>query len=109
MNKKQLRDDFRKAVFQRDNNKCVMCGRSAGKLDAHHITDRHEMPNGGYVLENGITLCADDSYGGIDNCHWKAERFHATGYSHLGYSPKDLYNKIGSSQELAIQKSKELE
>lgn len=31
--------------------------RAERDLDAHHITDRNEMPNGGYVPENGISLC----------------------------------------------------
>jgi hypothetical protein len=30
---------------------------TTGILEAHHITNRNEMPNGGYVVENGITLC----------------------------------------------------
>ncbi len=97
MNKKQIRNNFRNAVFKRDKNQCVMCGRK-GKLDAHHIQDRNLMPNGGYVLENGITLCSGDDQ---DNCHWKAEQYHATGVSYPGYSPKDLFRKIGSSLEEA--------
>lgn len=100
--KKQVRDDFRDAVYERDGHQCVMCGKRDCKLDAHHIIDRHEMPNGGYVLENGITLCA-----GIDqnNCHWKAEQHHATGLSYPGYSPDDLFAKIGSSLDKAIAAS----
>lgn len=111
--KKQVRNAFRDAVFARDEYKCVKCGyngdqkRSAdwrakyrpNVLDAHHITDRHEMPGGGYVLENGISLC--------DECHMKAEMFHATGQSFPGYSPEDLYRAIGSSKELAVSKSNE--
>ena len=68
------------------------------ELDVHHITDRNEMPNGGYVKENGISLCSE--------CHLKAEEFHQTGISHPGYSPEDLYQKIGSTKELAIQCAK---
>lgn len=100
--KKQIRDDFRNAVFDRDNYKCVMCGKKDCKLDAHHIQDRHLMPNGGYVLENGITLCA-----GVDqnNCHWKAEQYHSTGLPYPGYSPDDLFEKIGSSLQEAMEAS----
>jgi len=61
------RDEFRNSVFNRDNNKCVICFRN-GK-DAHHImerrlfTEEHEF--GGYFLDNGATLC--------ESCHIKAE------------------------------------
>ena len=51
--KQKVREDFRNSVFERDGHKCKICG-SNDKLDAHHITDRNEMPNGGYVKENGI-------------------------------------------------------
>ena len=59
MDKKSIRETFRNAVFERDGYRCVMCGKTSKevKLDAHHIEDRHGMPNGGYVPENGISLC----------------------------------------------------
>ena len=53
--KKLIREQFRDAVFKRDDYKCQHCGEDVGPvlanqyLDAHHITDRNEMPNGGYV------------------------------------------------------------
>lgn len=34
--KKQIRQQFRDAVFKRDGYKCRVCGNS-GQLDAHHI------------------------------------------------------------------------
>jgi hypothetical protein len=70
-------------------------------MDAHHITDRNEMPNGGYVLENGITLCQE-------KCHQKAERFHATCGKEweTGMHPNDLYELIGSSYEMAVSTAK---
>ncbi|WP_020475470.1 HNH endonuclease [Zavarzinella formosa] len=113
--KKQVRSAFRAAVFTRDRFRCVMCGkpgkdRQGGDahrkyhagipvetlvpLDAHHITNRNELPNGGYVAENGISLCDD-------GCHLLAEVFHQTGISHPGFSPDELYSKIGSSVEEA--------
>lgn len=69
------------------------------ELDAHHITDRNKMPGGGYVKENGITLCPE--------CHAKAERFHQTnGEEHeMGFHPNDLYAIIGSSYEKALEAS----
>ena len=106
--KQQIRNAFRDAVFERDGHCCVMCGKSPAydrvKLDAHHIEDRNKMPNGGYVLENGITLCAGEDQ---NNCHWKAEQYHSTGLPYPGYSPDDLFAKIGSSLELAIEASNE--
>jgi hypothetical protein len=70
------------------------------ELDAHHITDRNLLPNGGYVKENGISLCQE--------CHLKAEQFHSTGISYPGYAPEDLYKKINSTIERAIEASQKL-
>jgi 5-methylcytosine-specific restriction endonuclease McrA len=117
--KKQVRAAFRAAVFCRDRYCCVVCGkpgqdRQGGDghkvyhksvpaeklvlLDAHHITDRNEMPNGGYVKENGISLCDD-------GCHLLAEVYHKTGTAHPGFSPEDLYARIGTSFEEAYRAS----
>lgn len=103
--KKEIRNAFRTTVFSRDGYRCVMCGRTDGQLDAHHIIDRHDLPNGGYVKENGITLCAGE---GQDNCHWKAEQWHATGEAFPGYSPEELFAKIGSNLDLAIAASEKI-
>jgi 5-methylcytosine-specific restriction endonuclease McrA len=54
--KKLIRQKFRDMTFARDNYKCKICGCGDKTLDAHHITDRKLMPNGGYVKENGINL-----------------------------------------------------
>ena len=103
--KQIMRNNFRNGVIKRDGNKCKVCGISNVKLDAHHITDRTEMENGGYVIENGITLC--DSENG---CHRKAEVYHTTNGKNWidGYHPMDLYKLINSNLGLARQKSKEL-
>ena len=98
--KKKLRKQFKTSVVNRDNTSCVMCGYKSiaqdySDLDAHHITDRHKFINGGYVLENGISLCS--------NCHIKAEQFHSTGIAYTGYSVEDLYGKIHSSYSKAIE------
>lgn len=108
MKRKQIiRDKFREAVWKRDGYKCKKCGKSQSevKLDAHHITDRTEMPNGGYVAENGITLC--DCEGG---CHAKAEKYHTSGGTtwEEGFHPRDLYNDIGSSHLKAYAASERL-
>jgi hypothetical protein len=105
--KKAIRQAFRDACLARDGRRCVMCGRSGVLLDAHHIEDRHAFPNGGYVPENGITLCSEGDP--EVNCHWKAERFHATGTAYPGYAPEELYARIGSSLERAFAADERLE
>lgn len=52
------RSDFRDAVFARDGGLCVLCGAPA--VDAHHILERRLWPDGGYYLDNGASVCADD-------------------------------------------------
>lgn len=102
--KKLQRELFRIEVFSRDGLKCRICGRPKGviKLDAHHITDRHEMPNGGYVKENGISLC--------EQHHVDAEVFHMFQGKkwHLDMHPNDLYKLINSSYEEAVKASEKL-
>lgn len=95
--KKKIRENFRDVVFKRDGFACRVCREREQPLDAHHITDRNLMPNGGYVLQNGISLCPD--------CHEKAEVFHSTGSAIPGFSPDDLYNHIGSSYDQAVKAS----
>jgi 5-methylcytosine-specific restriction endonuclease McrA len=98
---KELRKKFNLLVFTRDDNKCKVCGRTYN-LDAHHITDRHEMPNGGYTISNGITLC--------DECHKEAETFHKTNkeFWYAGFHPNDLYELIDSSFDKAYNDSLKL-
>ncbi len=104
--KKRIRAAFRAAVFWRDGYRCRCCGfqsspeRAEEELDAHHITDRTEMPHGGYVPENGISLCA--------LCHEKAECHHQGEPVPVGYGPGDLYGLIGSSFALAVCASESL-
>ncbi len=118
--KKQIRAAFRISVFRRDRYCCVMCGKpgqdrqdsEAHKsfhntpeddlaiLDSHHISDRNTLPSGGYVKENGASLC--------EECHELAEYFHQLGEAYPGYAPEDLYAKIGSCYEMALQASLKL-
>jgi hypothetical protein len=51
------RDEFREAVFKRDNYKCVMCLKSA--IDAHHIIERRLFSDGGYYINNGVSVCEE--------------------------------------------------
>ena len=100
--KKMVRQKFRDSVFKRDRNKCVICKKTEN-LDVHHITDRSLMPFGGYVKENGISLCLE---------HFAiAEMYHQSdGETYEeGFHPKQLYNKIGSSYEKALEASSKLE
>lgn len=109
MSKKDVRKKFRDDVYKRDNYTCRHChnkytAETAQEfLDAHHITDRSDMPNGGYVKENGISLCKDD-------CHMKAEKFHISDGKEWepGMHPDDLYKIIGSSYEEAFKTSEKL-
>lgn len=100
--KKQIRAAFRDAVFSRDNNRCRVCGASDVELDAHHIVDRTEMPNGGYVKQNGISLC--------ESCHIKAEVYHSSNHTKCeeGFHPRDLYELINSSHMRAYKASENL-
>lgn len=105
-NKKQVRSNFRNSVFKRDNYSCRICLFKSTKenaeedLDAHHVTDRNLLPKGGYVKENGISLCPA--------CHILAEVFHSTGTAHPGFSPEDLYKVIGSCYDKALAASEKL-
>jgi predicted restriction endonuclease len=57
MEKLMTRDEFRNAVFERDNHRCVICNEQA--VDAHHIMERRLWPDGGYYLNNGASLCEE--------------------------------------------------
>jgi hypothetical protein len=57
------REEFRKQVFERQNNQCLSCTKPA--VDAHHIFERRLWDDGGYYLNNGVALC--------EACHLQAE------------------------------------
>lgn len=58
------RDDFREAVFARDRHLGVVCRSPA--VDAHHLIERRLFADGGYLADNGVSLCA--------GCHLQAEQ-----------------------------------
>lgn len=63
MSKPLSREKFSELVFSRDHHKCVFCGSPA--QDAHHILERRLWDDGGYYLDNGVSVCGD--------CHLKCE------------------------------------
>jgi len=96
LSKRQIRERFRKHVYERDGHKCKICMvpiTECQNLEVHHITDRNEIFGGGYVKENGITLCPKH--------HDKAEDFHRNKPVDEGFYPNDLYALIGSTRAKA--------
>lgn len=49
---------WRKAVFDRDDYTCQLCGVRGGELHADHIKPYATFPSLRYELSNGRTLCA---------------------------------------------------
>lgn len=60
------REEFREAVFARDGRRCVNCGNNNPDMAAHHLIERRLWPDGGYHVDNGVTLCGP--------CHILAEQ-----------------------------------
>lgn len=59
VDKRDFTASDKKAIFERDNNKCLMCGRSkreGATLHADHIVPRDKGGTGD--LSNGQTLCS---------------------------------------------------
>lgn len=120
--KKEIRRKFREGVFKRDKFVCQICGAKYSLeqsdpalqiINAHHITDRNELDNGGYCVENGITVCDEKgNYPGSTSCHMLVESWHISGGDlnmvEPQYRPEALYQKIGSSLELARKRAKAL-
>jgi hypothetical protein len=52
------RDAFREAVFDRDGGQCVVPWCDHYAVDAHHLMERRLWEDGGYHLDNGVSLCA---------------------------------------------------
>lgn len=55
------REEFRKSVFKRDSDSCIICHEPS--IDAHHIIERRlwkdPLEFGGYFLCNGASLCKE--------------------------------------------------
>lgn len=104
--KKEIRSNFRNECVKRDNDSekegyctCRVCQEEfpLNEIDVHHIIDRNEIPNGGYIKQNGICLCQE--------CHKKAEVYHQTNGIKWteGYHPDDLFSCILSCKEEAME------
>jgi len=100
MNKKQIqiRERFRKEVFKRDHYKCVVCKETA--VDAHHIIDRSLWPDGGYILDNGVSLCTDHHKEAEKNKISTEHLRQLAGIMYialpLGFDPTKKYDKWGN-------------
>ena len=77
------RANFRRRVLARDNFRCRVCGHAPAAV--HHIIDCRAIIHGGYVPENGITLCPP--------CRARAGT--------PGYTEAELFARIGSSRAAA--------
>lgn len=93
------REEFHARVLARDRNKCVICGNTE-LLVAHHLLERWLWADGGYYIDNGVSLCPD--------CHLPAERTEITckelrkaaGIVNVilpdGFDPEYMYDKWGN-------------
>ena len=61
-------NEWRKAVFKRDDYTCQRCGKRGGRLQAHHIKAWAKYPDLRYDVANGITYCVE--------CHKQHHREH---------------------------------
>jgi hypothetical protein len=52
-------EEWRNAVFTRDNWTCVQCGQTNTRLNAHHIFEFSKFPAFRLLTLNGATLCYD--------------------------------------------------
>lgn len=67
------RKEWNQAVLSRDSHACVLCKAANAELDVHHIMERKLFANGGYFLNNGVSLCARPKKGQQFSCHMQAE------------------------------------
>lgn len=80
-------DDWRKAVFTRDDYTCALCGERGGKLCVHHIYRFVLYPELAYEISNGITLCWE--------CH------HSIHHKEEAYAPRFMAFLVGHTSLLA--------
>jgi hypothetical protein len=61
--------NWRRAVFERDDYTCKVCGKKGGRIRADHIKPFCLFPELRFVVSNGRTICDEcdlksDTYGG---------------------------------------------
>lgn len=78
----RLDENLRKAVILRDHNKCMLCNKTEGSKEVHHIKPRRS--NGSNTLKNLITLCP--------KCHEKITGIEEQ-YMGILYKITDMQNK----------------
>jgi hypothetical protein len=105
--KKLARQKFRDEVLKRDRSLCAIC-KTPDNVEIHHITDHTQMPGGGYVRENGITLCKEHLEQAELYLHSESGEM-AEGAELGALAPKKLYLKIGSNYDKAFKASQRQE
>ena len=78
----KLDENIRKAVILRDHNQCMLCKKTEGSKDVHHIKPKRS--NGSNTLKNLITLCPE--------CHKKITGIEEQ-YMDMLYKITDMQNK----------------
>lgn len=51
------RKEFRETCLERENNTCIVPWCTHEADDVHHIIERAEWKNGGYIPKNGVSIC----------------------------------------------------
>lgn len=51
------RKEFRETVFSRDDNECIVPWCESTAEDAHHLIERDLWKDGGYIPNNGVSVC----------------------------------------------------
>lgn len=77
-----------KAVKERANNKCVICGDNT-RLESHHIMPRSKYPEYSLDIENGLCLC--------HRCHLY---YHNGKYNSIGDQWQGMYPVDQSMYEI---------
>lgn len=50
-------NEWRKAIYKKDNYTCNKCNCRNGKITAHHLNSWNKFPEQRFDINNGITLC----------------------------------------------------
>lgn len=74
-------DEWRLAVYKRDNFTCQVCSKKGGNLVSHHIESYNSNPDLRTALDNGVCLC--------EKCHKNFH--HQYGY---GNNTEQQFNKF---------------